>query len=77
MQVKQILVELDQEIARLTKVRNLLSGAASSGKASDDVGVGNGMSRRKRTLSAEARERIAAAQRKRWAKQKKAAKKAA
>lgn len=75
MQVAQILVELDQEIARLTEVRNLLSGAASSGTrkvASHGVGVGNG--RKKRVMSAEARERIAAAQRKRWAAQKKAAK---
>lgn len=34
-------------------------------------GKGNGKRRKKRVMSAEAREKIAAAQRKRWAKQKK------
>lgn len=74
MQIEQLVVELDQEIARLTEVRNLLSGTAdapSQKRASGGSSAGNG--RKKRVLSADARERIAAAQRKRWAKQKKAA----
>jgi hypothetical protein len=81
MQVSQILVEIDQEITRLTEVRNLLSGGTRNGargKASASGGdVGNERPRRKNRLSAEARARIAAAQRKRWAAQRQAAKKAA
>ena len=64
MDTTQILAEIDSEIRRLEEVRALL--AATSTKAHSGP-------RKKRHLSAEARERIAAAQRKRWAKQKKAA----
>jgi hypothetical protein len=66
METSNILAEIDIEIRRLQEVRALLSGASSKA-----VRTGT---RKKRTLSAEARARIAEAQRKRWAKQKKAAK---
>lgn len=74
METKQILEEIDAEIARLTHVRNLLAG----GKGGTSFRRANGAKptgspRKKRVLSAEARARIAAAQKKRWAKQKKAA----
>lgn len=63
MDIKQIIIELDNEIAFLTHVRALLAGTNS------------GLPAPKRwNLSAEARKRIADAQRKRWAKAKKAAK---
>jgi hypothetical protein len=55
MDTKQVLAELDAEIARLEQVRRLLAGAVDPGRKA------------KRTMSAEGRARIAAAQRKRWA----------
>jgi hypothetical protein len=51
MDTKQVLAELDAEIARLEQVRRLLAGGRKP----------------KRTMSAEGRARVAAAQRKRWA----------
>jgi 50S ribosomal subunit-associated GTPase HflX len=71
MAIESILAQLDAEIARLTQVRSLL---ASSGKVSAKTNErktarGPGK-RKKRVLSAEARKRIADAQRKRWAAQK-------
>ena len=74
MEISKIVEELDAEIGRLTQVRNLLAGGNGDNVPSLDVTRKPG---KKRTLSAEARERIAAAQRARWAKKKKAAKKAA
>lgn len=50
------------EIQKLTKVYKALTGVTSNGNAKP-----------RRTMSKEAREKIAAAQRKRWAKQRKAA----
>jgi hypothetical protein len=71
METTQIIVEIDVEIARLQQVRALLSGdRAYYGRSAPQP-------RRKRTMSAEGRARIAAAQKARWAAQKKAAKKAA
>ena len=67
MSTSRILFEIDSEIARLQKVRELLGGS-NNGVAKRGRPTG------KRTLSAEARAKIAEAQRKRWAKQKKAAK---
>jgi hypothetical protein len=77
MAIAEVLSSVDEEIDRLKQVRALLLGGGT--------GVENGRSAvseasklktpKKRVLSAEARERIAAAQRKRWAAQKKAAKK--
>jgi fructoselysine-6-P-deglycase FrlB-like protein len=70
MEIQSIIRELDTEIARLQQVRALLTGTGSSAKAGRPA-------KRKYTLSPEARKRIVDAQRKRWAAQKKAAKKAA
>jgi hypothetical protein len=58
-----LITAIDAEISRLQQVRGLLAGADSTGPR-----------KRKRTLSAEARARISAAQKKRWAQKKKAAK---
>jgi hypothetical protein len=60
MSLQQIITELDNEIALLTEVRALLTG--------------NHKGRKRRTLSAEGRQHIVDAQRKRWAKANKAAK---
>ena len=60
---------IDTEISRLQAVRNLLAGTETHNEAKP-------VNRRrgKRRLIAEARARIGAAQKKRWAQQKKAAK---
>jgi hypothetical protein len=69
----EILASLDAEIARLQEARNALAGLSGGkrrGRPSASASP-NKTNTKKRALSAEARERIAAAQRKRWAKQKK------
>lgn len=66
MNTSELLSQIDAEISRLRQVRSLLAGT--------DGTRGAFFGGKKRTLSADARARIAAAQRKRWAKQKKAAK---
>jgi hypothetical protein len=71
----EILAALDAEIARLQEARNALAGLSAAkrrGRPSASASP-NKTNTKKRTLSAEAREKIAAAQRKRWAKQKKSA----
>lgn len=78
MTIASIVEELDVEIARLQQVRALLSdrrhpGSASIATARRPDGR-KGVARKKRTLSPEARKKIAEAQRKRWASQKRAAK---
>jgi hypothetical protein len=78
MAIADIVTALDAEIARLEQVRGLLlavGGAVSSrGATSFQFGANLAKSARKRKpLSAEARARISAAQKKRWAKQKKEA----
>jgi hypothetical protein len=69
MEMKGILAEIDAEIRRLEQVRAILAGndghLATKGPATG---------RKKRRLSPEARARIAAAQKARWAKYKKASK---
>jgi hypothetical protein len=63
MNTDEIVQEIDEEISRLEKVRALLTDHAAPLK--------RGFPPRKRsTMSAEGRARIAAAQRKRWAKTK-------
>jgi hypothetical protein len=70
MAIENILAQIDSEIARLMQARALLAttGTASTksvrkaGKA-----AAKGKPRKKRVLSADARKRIADAQRKRWA----------
>lgn len=65
METSQIIAGLNAEIARLQQVRMLLTGGNRLGN-----GRVVGRPKNKRTFSAEARARMAAAQRKRWAKQK-------
>lgn len=62
---EELVAAVDEEIGRLEKVRALLQ---STGGAK--IGSSFGKPRKKRVLSADARARIAAAQRRRWAKQK-------
>jgi hypothetical protein len=67
---EQLIAAIDEEITRLEQVRNLLQNTTSrrllrTGSA--------GRPAKKRVLSAEARQRIAAAQKRRWAAQKKEA----
>jgi topoisomerase IA-like protein len=78
MAIDSILAQIDAEIATLTHARSLL---ASAGKAAPKVtkrktkkAPAKARARKKRVLSAEARKRIADAQRKRWAAQKAKAK---
>jgi hypothetical protein len=66
MNTAELLAGIDEEIARLQQVRSLLAGGGA--------GVGHGRARKKRFMSADARARISAAQKKRWAKWKRAAK---
>jgi hypothetical protein len=80
MNIQDIVVEIDTEISKLQQVKALLSGTSTTEKRKPGRPVNAslpGKVRTRRTLSAEAREKIAAAQRARWAKSKKAAKKAA
>jgi hypothetical protein len=78
MELNQIVAALDEEIGRLQQVRDLLTekkGHVAHAATSFVFGANQTKKpRKKRHMSAEARERIAAAQRKRWAAQKKAAK---
>jgi hypothetical protein len=66
MNTNDIVDAIDREIARLQQVRNLLGG--SQGKVASAKTIRRP---KKRVMSAEGRARIAAAQRARWAKQKK------
>jgi len=74
MDTNGLLGMIDAEIARLTRARTILAGG-------DGFRPGRGMLlgasgfRKKRHMSAEARRRISAAQKKRWAARKKAASK--
>jgi hypothetical protein len=65
METRQIIIELDREITRLREARVLLSGSSHALKATTP---------KRRPLSAEARKKIADAQKKRWAKVRKNAK---
>ncbi len=79
MATKGMIAVVEEEIARLQLVRKLLTGesnARSIGIATKKPAVEKFPSRVKRVLSSEARERIASAQRKRWAAVKRAGKKA-
>jgi hypothetical protein len=68
--INELVSSIDAEIARFQEIRAILAGDDYADRRMEKPA-------KKRTLSAEARERIAAAQRKRWAAQKKAAKKSA
>lgn len=81
MSLKNILAEIDAEIERLEGAKALLAevptrrrpGRPSLGGSSNSMPK----TRKRRWMSAEGRERIAAAQKARWAKARKAAGKAA
>jgi len=63
-----IIQAIDEEIARLQEARNLIvQNLPTSKKQAKTMTTGR---RKRRKMSAEARARIAEAQRKRWAKQK-------
>ena len=70
MAIENILAQLDSEIARLKQARALLAtigtGSTTSGRKAGKT-TAKGKPRKKRVLSADARKRIADAQRKRWA----------
>jgi hypothetical protein len=79
-----LVAEIDAEIDRLQKVRALLTAQTASPKRgrppatkpktlATSFGFGKNTASRKRTMSAEGRARIAAAQKARWAKAKKEA----
>jgi hypothetical protein len=72
MTIDSILAQLDTEIARLTQVRSLLANTAKSAPKFSNAKAAKApiKRRKKRVLSADARKRIADAQRKRWAAQK-------
>lgn len=69
MNTADLLSSIDSEISLFQQVRALLAGEVPSVRRVAKP------AKKHHTLSAEARERIAAAQRKRWAAQKKTAKK--
>lgn len=73
MDTASIIAAIDEEIARLEKVKSLLSDGRPIGSATS-FAFGANHPRRKRVLSKEARAKIAAAQKKRWAKQRAAQK---
>ena len=71
METKGVLAEIDAEIRRLEQVRALLIGDAKDGRRGRKPAKSMP---KKRRLSPEARARIAAAQKARWAKARRAAK---
>ena len=70
MDLKGIVAELDAEISRLQQARRLLAGIpVTVSKVNGPAGVARGGRKRKK-MSAAARAKISAAQKKRWAKTK-------
>jgi hypothetical protein len=81
MNTNEILRQIDAEIQRLTQARDLVAGTVRQkvGRNSRKAGIAPPKPRamsKKRTISAEGRARIAAAQKRRWAKQKRSKEKA-
>ena len=80
MAIESIIAQIDEEIAKLTQIRALLAttGVAAKKLALPKVKKAPAQAqtkgKKRRTLSPEARKRIADAQRKRWAAQKAKAK---
>jgi hypothetical protein len=70
--VREILFEIDREIAQLKRARALLKGAAS-GNGFHLNGAGKNGRKKNHHLTAEGRKRIAEAQKRRWEKERKAA----
>ncbi len=81
MGLTEIVAALDDEISRLQQARSLLAGTTNGNvtqaATSFAFGANQGKTRKPRKVSAEARARMAAGQKKRWAAQKKVAKKEA
>lgn len=77
MGVSEILASIDREIAQLRRARALLGGGKGvlpkKGLGRPAHGAGGKTVMKRRVLSPEGRKRIAEAQKKRWAAQKKAA----
>jgi hypothetical protein len=71
MKTKGILAEIDAEIQRLEQVRAILIGSGKDGRRGKTAAKST---TKKRRLSPEARAKIAAAQKARWATAKKATK---
>jgi hypothetical protein len=69
----ELLAAIDHDIARLQNARNILAGSEETKRRGRPPGTGKKPAK-KRTLSAAARQKIAEAQRKRWAAQKKRSK---
>jgi hypothetical protein len=71
MAIENILAQIDSEIERLSQARKLLAniGTATPTVRKAKKAVTKAKPRKKHVLSAEARKRIADAQRKRWAAQ--------
>ena len=63
---EQIIAAIDEEIGRLHQVRKLLQSSSGTLTIGSAVKI-----HKERVLSPEARQRISAAQKRRWAKQKK------
>ena len=81
MTTEEILLHIDAEISRLTEARDLIAGAATtkisrSPRKSGLAAPKPRALRAKRIISPEGRARIAAAQKLRWSKQKRAKAKA-
>jgi hypothetical protein len=73
-EIKEILVELDLEIARLQQARALLGGeTVKKRQASKKSGASSKAEPKKRKLTPEGRKRIAEAMKRRWAERKKLA----
>jgi hypothetical protein len=76
MSIESITAQIDSEIARLMQVRSLLANTGkvaakvTERKTKKVVAKAAAKTKKRRTLSPEARKRIAEAQRKRWAAQK-------
>jgi hypothetical protein len=70
---KEILEHINREISRLQQVKALLQGSTNARGKSSANGSASTKTKGKRLLSPEARKKIAAAQRRRWAKAKKSA----
>jgi hypothetical protein len=68
MAIENILSQIDSEIASLTQARKILASIGTSATSgSRKAAKATSRPRKKRVLSAEARKRIADAQRRRWA----------
>jgi hypothetical protein len=72
-EVRQILVEIDNEIARLQQARDLLAGKNTKSGTRRGYGAGKKATkvRTKRKLSPEGRRKIAEAMKRRWAERRK------